>query len=104
MQQLQRQQPTALRAGAALWANGAARGGRRPTAVRKKPYRHTCKLRDEVIEQRQYNDQPREPRQYDPSRPPRDNNRRGGGRSRSDEEWRKYANQKIDSDNPFKDL
>ncbi len=59
---------------------------------------------DEVVEQRQFNDQPREPRQYDPSRPPRDNNRRGGGRSRSDEEWRKYANQKIDSDNPFKDL
>lgn len=32
--------------------------------------------------------------------------RRGGGRSRSDEEWRKYANQKASpvEDNPFKDL
>lgn len=47
MQQLQQQQPHALRAGAELWANGAARGGRRLTAVRKKPHRHTCKPRDE---------------------------------------------------------
>ena len=31
---------------------------------------------------------------------------RSGGKSRSDEEWRKYANQKADpnDDNPFKDL
>jgi len=36
----------------------------------------------------------------------RSSNPRRGGRNRSDEEWRKYANQKVNpaADNPFKDL
>ncbi|MDD2230485.1 MAG: S1 RNA-binding domain-containing protein [Candidatus Cloacimonetes bacterium] len=70
---------------------------------------------DEVIESRpRFEDhQAREPRSGGSS----DNYRggsgsssrrdgRGGGRGRSDEEWRKYANQKVSptEDNPFKDL
>ena len=57
---------------------------------------------DEVIESRQRDEFPREQRPYDPSRGPR----KSGGRGRSDEEWRKYANQKpaTSEDNPFKDL
>jgi small subunit ribosomal protein S1 len=37
---------------------------------------------------------------------PRSGNQRRGSRNRNDEEWRKYANQKVNSaaDNPFKDL
>lgn len=58
---------------------------------------------DEVIESRPRNDEHRERfNSYNnDSRPPR-----RGGRSRSDEEWRKYANQKVTptDDNPFKDL
>jgi len=49
------------------------------------------------------NREPREQRDMRDSRPQRD--RKGGGRSRGDEEWRKYANQKVgDDDNPFRNL
>jgi len=62
---------------------------------------------DEVVETRQFSE-PREPRNYGDSRGSRGDQggqRRGGGRGRGDDEWRKYANQKPSSDdNPFRDL
>ena len=69
---------------------------------------YTDRTPEEIMESQKREEgghrEPREqrgPRDYDSSRPPRK-----GGRSRQDEEWRKYANQKvsISSDNPFKDL
>lgn len=75
------------------------------TAIDKDSHRitldYTDRTADEVIEPRQREEYPREPRNFDSSRGPRK-----GGRSRSDEEWRKYANQKpsVNDDNPFKDL
>ncbi|MDY0151264.1 MAG: S1 RNA-binding domain-containing protein [Candidatus Cloacimonas sp.] len=67
---------------------------------------------DEVIESRpRFEEQsPRESRPGGSDNYRGDRNssspRRGGGKSRSDEEWRKYANQKVSpsEDNPFKDL
>jgi small subunit ribosomal protein S1 len=73
------------------------------TAIDKDNHRLTLDYSDrqpgEVVEQRNRSDERREPR-GDDSRP------RGRGRSRSDEEWRKYANQKStpSDDNPFKNL
>lgn len=80
------------------------------TAIDRDSHRLTLDYTDrqpgEVVEQRRRSDDrrsddrrdSREP--YDPTRP------RRGGRSRSDEEWRRYANQKPNpaDDNPFKDL
>ncbi|MDD4309507.1 MAG: S1 RNA-binding domain-containing protein, partial [Candidatus Cloacimonetes bacterium] len=95
------------------------------TAIDKESKRitldYTDRGPDEVIETRpRYEDQgPREPRSGSDnyrgggasSGGGQDNYRgassnRKGGRSRSDEEWRKYANQKVNpsEDNPFKDL
>lgn len=77
------------------------------TAIDKDTHRITLdyidRSPDEVVEARpRFEDRPpREPRGD------RDfGGSRRGGRSRSDEEWRKYANQKvsISEDNPFKDL
>jgi len=77
------------------------------TAIDKDSHRitldYTDRTADEVIEQpRQREEYSHESRSYDPSRGPR----KSGGRGRSDEEWRKYANQKssVNDDNPFKDL
>lgn len=82
------------------------------TAIDKDNHRitldYTDRTPEEIMESQKREEgghrEPREqrgPRDYDSSRPPRK-----GGRSRQDEEWRKYANQKvsISSDNPFKDL
>lgn len=45
------------------------------------------------------------PRERNETREYRPNRERKGGRGRTDEEWRKYANQKIgDEDNPFRNL
>lgn len=80
------------------------------TAIDREGHRLTLDYTDrqpgELVEQRRRSDDrrsderrdSREP--YDPSRP------RRGGRSRADEEWRRYASQKQDTsdDNPFKDL
>ena len=73
------------------------------TAVDKENHRVTLDYIDrapnEVVEERPRREhENREPQDY--SRGPR------RGRSRADEEWRKYANQKVTpaDDNPFKDL
>ena len=80
------------------------------TAIDRDSHRLTLDYTDrqpgEIVEQRRRSDDrrsddrrdSREP--YDPTRP------RRGGRSRSDEEWRRYASQKPNpaDDNPFKDL
>ena len=74
------------------------------TAMDKENHRLTLDYTDrgpnEVVEQRHRSDDRRDS-QYDNSSRPR-----GRGKSRMDEEWRKYANQKPAStdDNPFKDL
>lgn len=77
------------------------------TAIDKDNHRitldYTDRRPDEVIEtNRQHDDHP--PR----DREPRDSSRgpRRGPKGRQDEEWRKYANQKVNvvDDNPFKDL
>ncbi len=78
---------------------------------------YSDRTEEEALELKQREERPREPRREfnnDPrdSRDSRGNSgdrgRRSGGsggRGRSDEEWRKYANQKeTDEDNPFKDL
>jgi len=57
---------------------------------------------DEVVEERrQYDHSEQRDFRDNSSRPPR-----RGGKGRTDEEWRKYANQKtpVADDNPFKDL
>lgn len=78
------------------------------TAIDKDNHRitldYTDRSPDEVVETRpRFEDRPpREPRgDRDYSSSPR-----RGGKGRSDEEWRKYANQKVSvsEDNPFKDL
>lgn len=82
------------------------------TAIDKDNHRitldYTDRTPEEIMESQKREEsghrEPREsrgPRDYDSSRPPRK-----GGRSRQDEEWRKYANQKVSvsDDNPFKDL
>lgn len=75
------------------------------TAIDRESHRLTLDYTDrqpgEVVETRRRMDDHREPRgDWDPSRPSR------RGRSRTDEEWRRYANQKVTptNDNPFKDL
>lgn len=78
------------------------------TAIDKDNHRITLDYTDrspeELLEvQKREESQRREPRERDfGPRPPRDR----GSRGRQDEEWRKYANQKlnISNDNPFKDL
>lgn len=66
---------------------------------------YTDRRPDEVVEihHRSEENNQREPRN-DSFR--RDNSSRRSGRSRTDEEWRKYASQKVNTneDNPFKDL
>jgi small subunit ribosomal protein S1 len=76
------------------------------TAIDRENHRitldYTDRGPDEVIEERKHSDDFGHRDSRDNSnRPPR-----RGGRSRSDEEWRKYANQKapVSDDNPFKDL
>jgi len=82
------------------------------TAIDRDSHRLTLDYTDrqpgEVVEQRRrFDDRRSDDRRsddrrdsYDPSRPPR------RGRSRADEEWRRYASQKVSppDDNPFKDL
>ncbi len=76
------------------------------TAIDRENHRitldYTDRGPDEVIEERRHSSDDFSHRE------PRDNSRapRRGGRSRNDEEWRKYANQKqpVADDNPFKDL
>ena len=59
---------------------------------------------DRSREDRPRDDRPRERREQD-NRSFSDRPRKGGGRGKSDEEWRRYANQKqVDPDNPFKNL
>ncbi len=74
------------------------------TAIDRENHRLTLDYTDrqpgEIVEQpRHRSDDHREQNDYS-SRPPR------RGKSRMDEEWRKYANQKVSpaDDNPFKDL
>jgi len=77
------------------------------TAIDKDNHRitldYTDRSPDEVVEARpRFEDRPpREPRGDRDFGSPR-----RGGKGRSDEEWRKYANQKVNvsDDNPFKDL
>jgi len=65
---------------------------------------YTDRTADEMEEMKQREDRPRERRERD-NQPQTDRPRRPGGRGKTDEEWRKYANQKVsDPDNPFKDL
>ncbi len=77
------------------------------TAIDRDSHRLTLDYTDrqpgEVVEQRRrFDDRRSDDRRdsYDPGRP------RRGGRSRSDEEWRRYASEKVNpvDDNPFKDL
>ncbi|MDZ4122505.1 MAG: S1 RNA-binding domain-containing protein, partial [Candidatus Cloacimonadaceae bacterium] len=84
------------------------------TAIDKESRRITLDYADRTAEEleeiKQREDRPRErrdqePRSFSNDRSSSDRPRKGGGRGRSDEEWRKYANQKqADPDNPFKDL
>lgn len=59
---------------------------------------------DRPRDDRPRDERPRERRDGD-QRNFSDRPRKGGGRGRTDEEWRRYANQKqVDPDNPFKNL
>ncbi|MBW6513596.1 MAG: S1 RNA-binding domain-containing protein [Candidatus Syntrophosphaera sp.] len=74
------------------------------TAIDKENHRLTLDYTDrapgEVVEQRHRSNDRREPQSSSFDRP------RGRGRSRADEEWRRYASEKPNpvDDNPFKDL
>ncbi len=66
---------------------------------------YSDRTEDEIAELKQREDRPRERRDSEPRSFSNDRPRKGPGRGKSDEEWRKYANQKqSDPDNPFKDL
>jgi small subunit ribosomal protein S1 len=73
------------------------------TAIDRDNHRLTLDYTDrqpgEIVESRHRSDERRD--FNDSNRPPR-----RGGKSRQDEEWRRYANQKVNpaEDNPFKDL